>query len=538
MPWSPDHLTREDLAALVESGRELSAQIDLASLLGSILETACGLTDSPDSAAILHDKGRDALYFAGATGANAPKLMEAFGRDAPQRVPMSSKAGEVFLSGKPLIQGDLAGDVGHYKGADRQTGHTTQSMLCVPLRVDGRTVGVVQLLNKRSGQYSERDLELLEGFASQAAIAIRNAQLFEDLLAHMGLVSRALTTSPFALMDELDQPPREEDLTVLFADMRSFTQLSQLLPPLDLQAALNQFLTMLCDEVLRYDGYVNKLVGDGIVALFRGDDHARRAVQSAFSMVDRFGPLRAEWDRSYNESLHFLDIGVGIATDKVTLTTLGSRQVRDFTPIGPAVNLASALEFDARNGLHVLSDQRTYASVPDLVEPVAEPGTFELTKPGQARGYQYKRFPLVRRSGATSAEGPVFLSHNGMDKPVVRQLTAALKARGVAVWLDEEQLIPGRPWQDGLEEAIAQASSAAVVFGPNGLGPWEIPEMRACLDQLVTRGMPVIPVLLPGVPTVPALPLFLSGLTWVDLRGGMSDEGVDRLVWGIRGTRT
>jgi len=318
--------------------------------------------------------------------------------------------------------------------------------------------------------------------------------------------------------------------------MRSFTLLSQLLPPLRLQSALNEFLTMLCDEVLRFDGYVNKLVGDGVIALFRGDDHPHRAVESAFSMLDRFGPLHASWEESFNAVLDFVDLGIGIATDRVTLTTLGSAQVRDFTPIGPAVNLANALEFNARNGLHILSTQRTYQAVADMVEPVTEPGTFELSKPGQQRGYQYKYFPLVRRAAVTETAGAVFLSHNGMDKPAVRELAAALKARGVSVWLDEEQLIPGRPFVQGLEDAIRKAASAAVIVGPTGLGPWEIPEMNACLQQLVSRQMPVIPVLLPGA-AVPDLPLFLTGITWVDLRAGISDAGIDRLVWGIRGNR-
>ena len=131
----------------------------------------------------------------------------------------------------------------------------------------------------------------------------------------------------------------------------------------------------------------------------------------------------------------------------------------------------------------------------------------------------------------------VFLSHNGKDKPQVRRIGKALKARGLAPWLDEWELVPGRPWQEALEEIITTARSSAVLVGRDGLGPWEVPEMRASLSECVRRGLPVIPVLLPGAGERPVLPLFLTQYTWVDLRGGLGQAGLDRLEWGITGVK-
>ena len=131
----------------------------------------------------------------------------------------------------------------------------------------------------------------------------------------------------------------------------------------------------------------------------------------------------------------------------------------------------------------------------------------------------------------------VFLSHNSKDKPTVRQLAHTLQARGLKVWLDEEQLVPGRPWQEALEKIIQTAHTAAVLVGKDGLGPWEIPEIRTCLSQFVKRGLPVIPVLLPDASAKPELPLFLHELTWVDLRGGLTEDGLNRLEWGITGSK-
>lgn len=132
----------------------------------------------------------------------------------------------------------------------------------------------------------------------------------------------------------------------------------------------------------------------------------------------------------------------------------------------------------------------------------------------------------------------VFLSHNSQDKPVVRELAGALKARGLRVWLDEEQLVPGRVWQEELETIIRTTRAAAVLIGRSGLGPWEKPEMRGCLDEFVNRGSPVIPVLLPDAPAKPELPLFLRGITWVDFRNGLTEVALERLEWGIRGEKS
>jgi hypothetical protein len=131
----------------------------------------------------------------------------------------------------------------------------------------------------------------------------------------------------------------------------------------------------------------------------------------------------------------------------------------------------------------------------------------------------------------------VFLSHNSADKPTVIELATMLKERKLKVWLDAWELVPGRSWQQALEEVIATVGSAAVLVGKDGIGPWEEPEMRACLDQCVHRKMPVIPVLLPGAAATPQLPLLLRQFTWVDLRSGLGEARVDRLEWGITGIK-
>jgi hypothetical protein len=131
----------------------------------------------------------------------------------------------------------------------------------------------------------------------------------------------------------------------------------------------------------------------------------------------------------------------------------------------------------------------------------------------------------------------VFLCHNSRDKALVRELANVLKSRAQRVFFDEWELVPGRPWQEALEAAIDQVKSAAVLYGASGIGPWADYEIRAFLEEFARRKLPVIPVLLPGAGEEPQLPLFLRRFTWVDLRSGLSREGIDKLLWGITGER-
>lgn len=112
----------------------------------------------------------------------------------------------------------------------------------------------------------------------------------------------------------------------------------------------------------------------------------------------------------------------------------------------------------------------------------------------------------------------VFLCHNSVDKPIVRRLNEAFSSAGIKTWLDEEQLAPGVPWQPELEKQIGSVRAACVFVGKSGVGPWQDAELRAFLSEFVSRGCPVIPVILPNTREVPELPIFLKQMTWVDLR--------------------
>lgn len=132
----------------------------------------------------------------------------------------------------------------------------------------------------------------------------------------------------------------------------------------------------------------------------------------------------------------------------------------------------------------------------------------------------------------------VFLSHNSKDKPVVTEIARILRDDyQLKPWLDIWQRIPGSPWEEMLEQGLTQSATVAVFIGDAGFGRWENEEMRVAVNALVAKQTArVIPVLLPGAPEQPDLPMFLSRYTWVDLRNGyQAKDLLFELFCGITG---
>jgi TIR domain len=132
----------------------------------------------------------------------------------------------------------------------------------------------------------------------------------------------------------------------------------------------------------------------------------------------------------------------------------------------------------------------------------------------------------------------VFLAHRSSDKPLIRQIYGHLKNRGLKPWLDEEELVPGTRFQAGLQQAIRNVKTAAICIGQGDLGSWQDVELNAVISQAVKRSIPVIPILLPGVESIPESLPFLENYHGIFFRDGMGDErALFDLEWGITGIK-
>lgn len=129
----------------------------------------------------------------------------------------------------------------------------------------------------------------------------------------------------------------------------------------------------------------------------------------------------------------------------------------------------------------------------------------------------------------------VFFAYNSKDKPQVETIARELKQRGLHPWLDIEQIPPGRWFQDIIQQAISTIKSAAIFIGPGGLGKWQVVELRSFISRCVEAGIPVMPVLLPGMDDIPDHLLFLQELNWVQFHSLDDEDALDNLEWGITG---
>jgi adenylate cyclase len=137
----------------------------------------------------------------------------------------------------------------------------------------------------------------------------------------------------------------KENLTVMFSDIRGFTNMSEVLKPEEVVGILNQYLSAMVDVIFKYNGTLDKFIGDAIMAFWgapvRTDTHAIYAVDAAIIMTRELHRLNNDFKE---KGLPVLDIGVGINTGEVILGNIGSEKKLDFTVIGDNVNLASRLE--------------------------------------------------------------------------------------------------------------------------------------------------------------------------------------------------
>ncbi len=160
-------------------------------------------------------------------------------------------------------------------------------------------------------------------------------------------------------------------LTVLFADVRGFTTISEKLDPHVLLELLNEYLTPMTDIIVSgHQGTLDKYIGDAIMAFWGAPreqpDHALRACRAALAMIDRLATLRAKWKA---QGLPDVDVGIGVNTGPMSVGFVGSQdRFYNYTVLGDAVNLASRLEGANREyGTRVILGPTTHELVKGAV---------------------------------------------------------------------------------------------------------------------------------------------------------------------------
>jgi signal transduction histidine kinase len=199
-------------ARLLELSTDLASILDIDILLHRVVEAARELTECEAASLLVYDAQDDHLYFQAATDL----LEEGLGRTA---VPTEhSIAGWIFTHSEPLLVNDVLQDPRFFREVDVITRFQTRSILGVPMRTKDKTLGVIEAINKESGNFDQEDRKLLETLAAQAAISIENTTLFQqsDIVAEMVHELRTPLTALTAVANLLQRPdlPKEQRLNL------------------------------------------------------------------------------------------------------------------------------------------------------------------------------------------------------------------------------------------------------------------------------------------------------------------------------------
>ncbi|MBI2060149.1 MAG: response regulator [Nitrospirae bacterium] len=166
--------------------------------------------------------------------------------------------------------------------------------------------------------------------------------------------------------------PRRQDATIVFVDIRGFTQACELAEPEALSRDLeSHYYTPIGETIMKHNGIIDKHIGDGIMAIFGApvsfEDDCLRAIRATEEIRQKIQSMSAELTSHRNGGLHELRIGVGVARGRVVAGLLGSQHKKEYTALGSTVNLASRLESTAAPG-QILLSEAAHAQVSGRVE--------------------------------------------------------------------------------------------------------------------------------------------------------------------------
>lgn len=181
--------------------------------------------------------------------------------------------------------------------------------------------------------------------------------------------------SPKVVDDLLKSPEmaklggERKTITVLFSDIRGFTSMSEKMTPEELVDHLNMYLQAMTDIVIKYDGTLDKYVGDEIMAFWGApvpqQDHALRACMAALEMMTKLHEMNREWKQHNKESLN---IGIGLNTGAMVVGFVGSASRMDYTLMGDMVNLGARLEGTNKiYNTNIIISEFTYEEVKDHI---------------------------------------------------------------------------------------------------------------------------------------------------------------------------
>jgi adenylate cyclase len=254
--------------------------------------------------------------------------------------------------------------------------HGIRSAMCAPLWNKEEVIGIIHVDSPMlTNCFTLNDLDLLTALANYAAVAVERARLNQKIIAEekkrerLGrflspeVAKRILATSESqgAMMGV----PEVKEVSILFADIVGFTSMSETMSPAAVALLLNDYLSRMTETVFKYEGTLDKYIGDAIMAVFGApldmSDHAVRAIKCALEMRERLEEFNAE-----HREGPVLNIRIGINSGNAVAGEIGSINKKEYTVLGDTVNTASRLESSVAKPGMIVIGENTFDMVKDI----------------------------------------------------------------------------------------------------------------------------------------------------------------------------
>jgi GAF domain-containing protein len=354
-----------------------SSAFELAPVLQAVAEHALRLCHAGNAVIwrTVGDSHRLATRVSGDADPGREALLELVTKgDMP--IGTDSITGRAHLERRPIQVEDIAE---YYRGATGPAADIARigkmhTLLAVPLIRDDRVLGVIALTRMEKRLFSDSEVELVQTFADQAAIAIANVELFETVERQRGELSRFLSPQVAELVTsehgaKLLEGHRRQ-VTVVFCDLRNFTTFAETAEPEEVLGVLRDYHRAMGELIVEHRGTLEHFAGDGMMVFFNDplpvERHELQALRMTFAMRARFDEMSRAWRKRGYE----LGFGVGIATGYATLGRSGFEGRYDYGAIGNVVILAQRLSSEAKAG-QILISQRVQAAVEADAETTA-----------------------------------------------------------------------------------------------------------------------------------------------------------------------
>lgn len=352
-----------------ELGRSIGLEVNLDVLLEKIIMKAFDLIPADRGVILLMENG-------------VPEPRIAKSREGKNERIVLSKSilNEVVQNKAAVLSSDATMD-SRFSSAQSVIMQGIRSTMTVPLIHHDELLGIMHLDSMiATNAFMEKDLQIFASIASQAAVAIHNSNLAREIeqeaktrAQFQRLLSPNLVEQVVTGKLQLEKGGALSEVTMLFSDIRGFTSMSESRAPQEIVRMLNEYFELMVDVLFKYEGTLDKFVGDEIVALFGAPvpmpKAELKAVECALDMMKalkEFNRLRV--DEGQPEIL----IGIGINTGQVVTGAIGSSRALQYTAIGDAVNVASRLCSVAKPGEIILSEA-TYLKLKHDVAAVPLP---------------------------------------------------------------------------------------------------------------------------------------------------------------------